>query len=242
VEQPVPYTTQSLAAGLSALGMRAGEVVLVHSSMKRLGFVVGGVQAVVQAVLDVLGPDGTVVVPTHTPDNTDPADWQHPPVPEAWWPAIRQQAPGFDRSRTPSRWMGVLAEAVRTWPGAVRSDHPQVSFAALGKHAAAIAEGHRLDDALGEQSPLGAVYRLHGKVLLLGADTTPTPRCTWRNGGSHRHRGASPARRSATPTEPPGGPPGLTCWPTRATSSGSARPSTPPGQSPSARSAPPPHA
>jgi aminoglycoside 3-N-acetyltransferase len=168
VDQPVPYTTQSLASDLCALGMGAGEVVLVHSSMKRLGFVVGGVQAVVQAVLDVLGPDGTVVVPTHTPDNTDPADWQHPPVPAAWWPAIRQQAPGFDPSRTPSRWMGVLAEAVRTWPGAVRSDHPQVSFAALGKHAAAIADGHRLDDALGEQSPLGAVYRLNGKVLLLG--------------------------------------------------------------------------
>jgi aminoglycoside 3-N-acetyltransferase len=157
VEQPAPYTTQSLAADLSALGMRAGEVVLVHSSMTRLGFVVGGVQAVVQAVLDVLGPDGTVVVPTHTPDNTDPAGWQHPPVPEAWWPAIRQQAPGFDPSRTPSRWMGVLAEAVRTWPGAVRSDHPQVSFAALGKHAAAITQGHRLDDALGEQSPLGGL-------------------------------------------------------------------------------------
>jgi aminoglycoside 3-N-acetyltransferase len=111
---------------------------------------------------------------------------QHQPQPPA--------ATGFDPSRMPSRWMGVLAEAVRTWPGAVRSDHPQASFAALGKHAAAIAEGHRLDDALGEQSPLGAVYRLHGKVLLLGADTTPTPRCTWRNGGSHRHRGASPGQ------------------------------------------------
>jgi aminoglycoside 3-N-acetyltransferase len=199
VDQPVPYTTQSLAADLCALGMRAGEVVLVHSSMKRLGFVVGGVQAVVQAVLDVLGPDGTVVVPTHTPDNTDPADWQHPPVPAAWWPAIRQQAPGFDPSRTPSRWMGVLAEAVRTWPGAVRSDHPQVSFAALGKHAAAIADGHRLDDALGEQSPLGAVYRLNGKVLLLGCghdSNTSLHLAEWRQESPPRGVTGSSVRHS----------------------------------------------
>src|SRR5437867_2097160 len=136
------------------------------------------------------------MVPSHTPDNTDPADWQRPPVPEAWWPAIRQQAPGFDRSRTPSRWMGVLAEAVRTWPGAVRSDHPQVSFAALGRHAVEIADGHRLDGALGEQSPLGAVYRLNGRCCCWAAATTRTPRCTWRNGGrvaaAGRHRLVGP--------------------------------------------------
>ncbi|MEH1016510.1 AAC(3) family N-acetyltransferase [Micromonospora sp. CPCC 206060] len=106
--------------------------------------------------------------PTHTPDNTDPASWRNPPVPPAWWPVIRQQAPGFDPRTTPSRWMGVVAEAVRTWPGAVRSDHPQVSFAALGQRAVEVTAGHRLDDALGEGSPLGAVYRLDGRVLLLG--------------------------------------------------------------------------
>jgi aminoglycoside 3-N-acetyltransferase len=50
----------------------------------------------------------------------------------------------------------------------LRSDHPQVSFAAVGRYATEITTGHRLDDALGEQSPLGAVYRLDGKVLLLG--------------------------------------------------------------------------
>ena len=126
MDQAVPYTTRSLAADLRALGLRGADVVLLHSSMKSPGFVVGGAQAVVQAVLDVLGPDGTLVVPTHTPDNTDPAGWQHPPVPEAWWPVIREQAPGFDPARTPSRWMGVIAETVRTWPGAVRSAHPHV--------------------------------------------------------------------------------------------------------------------
>jgi aminoglycoside 3-N-acetyltransferase len=166
--QPSPHTVESLASDLRALGIASGDVLLLHSSNRALGFVAGGTQAVVQALLDALGPEGTLVVPTHTPENTDPAGWQHPPVPEAWWPVIREQAPGFDPLRTPSRWMGVIAEAVRTWPGALRSDHPQVSFAALGRNAANIVGGHQLDDALGERSPLGAVYRLDGKVLLLG--------------------------------------------------------------------------
>jgi aminoglycoside 3-N-acetyltransferase len=168
VDQPLPHTVHSLTADLRALGLVRGDVVLLHSSMKSLGFVAGGTQAVVRALLDVLGPEGTLVVPTHTPDNTDPAGWRHPPVPEAWWQVIRAQAPGFDPSCTPSRWMGVIAEAVRTWPGALRSDHPQVSFAAVGRHAAHIVGGHQRDDALGERSPLGAVYRADGKVLLLG--------------------------------------------------------------------------
>ena len=167
--RPEPHTTATLAAELRTLGLAPGDVVIMHSGMRRLGFVVSGSQAVVQALLDVLGPDGTLVVPTHTPGNTDPATWQHPPVPPHWWPVIRQEAPGFDPARTPSRWMGVLAETVRTWPGAVRSDHPQVSFAAVGAHAAEVVRGHRLDDALGESSPLGVLYRLAGKVLLLGA-------------------------------------------------------------------------
>jgi aminoglycoside 3-N-acetyltransferase len=170
VDQLVPYTAASLGADLRALGLSAGDTVLVHSSASSLGFVAGGAQAVVQALLDVLGPDGTLVVPAHTPDNCDPAGWSNPPVPQAWWPVIREQAPGFDRARTPSRWIGVIAETVRTWPGAVRSDHPQVSFAALGRRAAEVTDGHQLDDALGERSPLGAIYRLDGKVLLLGCD------------------------------------------------------------------------
>ncbi|MET8153701.1 aminoglycoside N(3)-acetyltransferase [Actinoplanes sp. NPDC049668] len=168
MDQPAPHTVQSLASDLRALGVAAGDVVLLHSSIRSLGFVAGGSQAVVQALLDVLGPGGTLVVPTQTSENTDPAGWSRPPVPEAWWPVIREQTPPFDPARTPSRGMGVIAETVRTWPGALRSDHPQVSFAAVGGRAAEIVGGHRLDDAFGETSPLGAVYRLGGKVLLLG--------------------------------------------------------------------------
>lgn len=168
MDQPAPHTVSSLAADLRTLGLAAGDVVLLHCSQRSIGFVAGGTHAVVQALLDVLGTRGTVVVPTHTPDNTDPADWRHPPVPQAWWQAIRDQSPGFDPARTPSRWMGVIAEAIRTWPGAVRSDHPQVSFAALGPRALDIVRDHPLGDALGDGSPLGAIYRHNGKVLLVG--------------------------------------------------------------------------
>ncbi|WP_430785465.1 aminoglycoside N(3)-acetyltransferase [Actinoplanes sp. G11-F43] len=168
--QPLPHTTTSLAADLRALGLTSGDVVLVHSSLSAVGYVAGHVQAVVQALLEVLGPDGTLVVPTHTPDNSDPAGWSNPPVPRAWWPVIREHTPGFDPLRTPSRWMGILPEAVRAWPGALRSDHPEVSFAALGPLAATITAGHPLTDGLGDGSPLGAIYRAGGKVLLLGVD------------------------------------------------------------------------
>ncbi|MFC4536699.1 aminoglycoside N(3)-acetyltransferase [Sphaerisporangium dianthi] len=198
----MPHTVRSLSSDLRALGVGPGDVVLLHSSARSLGFVAGGSQAVVQALLDVVGPEGTLVVPAHTPDNCDPAGWRNPPVPEAWWPLIREQAPGFDPSRTPSRWMGVIAETVRTWPGALRSDHPQVSFAALGRHAADITGEHRLDDALGERSPLGAVYRLEGKVLLLGCghdSNTSLHLAEWRQESPPRHAiGASVRRPDGT--------------------------------------------
>lgn len=162
------HTVDSLSTDLRTLGVPAGGVLLLHSSARSVGFVAGGIHAMVQAVLDVVGADGTLVVPTHTSDNSDPAHWRNPPVPQAWWPAIRAATPAFDPARTPSWRMGVIAELVRTWPGAVRSDHPQVSFAALGARAAEVVRDHRLDAGLGEDSPLGAVYRLAGTVLLLG--------------------------------------------------------------------------
>ncbi len=164
----MPHTVGSLASDLRRLGLAAGDVIMMHSSLRSLGFVAGGPHAVVLAVLEVLGPQGTLVVPTHTPENSDPEHWRHPPVPEQWWPVIRSQTPGFDPARTPSRWMGRLAETVRTWPGAMRSSHPQLSCAALGRHAATIVASHPFDDPHGERSPLGAINRLDGRVLLLG--------------------------------------------------------------------------
>jgi len=130
-----PQTRASIATDLHSLGVAPGSVLLVHTAVSRLGWVCGGPVAVAQALLDVLGPDGTLVVPTHTTGNSDPARWGHPPVPDAWWPVIREHMPGFDPRITPSRGVGALPEVVRTLPGAVRSAHPQMSFAAIGPQA-----------------------------------------------------------------------------------------------------------
>ncbi len=167
-ETPQPRTRATLARDLASLGLQRGDLVLMHSSLSSLGWVAGGAPAVVLALRDVLGPEGTLMVPAQTGDNSDPEDWSRPPVPETWWPVIRAEMPAYDSATTPTRGMGRIVECLRTWPGARRSAHPQVSFAALGALAEEVTQSHPFDDGLGERSPLGLLYRLGAKGLLLG--------------------------------------------------------------------------
>lgn len=164
----LPRTRASLARDLRALGVAPGDLLIVHSSMRAIGWVAGSTVAIVQALLDAIGATGTLVMPTQTMDNSDPAEWENPPVPEAWWPIIRAEMPAFDPAVTPTRSMGRVPELFRTWPGVRRSAHPQVSFAALGPLAAEITREHPLEEGFGERSPLGALYRRGAQVLLLG--------------------------------------------------------------------------
>ncbi|MFD9905984.1 aminoglycoside N(3)-acetyltransferase [Streptomyces sp. NPDC059063] len=161
-------TRATLADELRALGV-PGETLLVHTSLSSLGWVCGGAEALVLALLDALGDEGTLVVPTHSSDNSDPSEWQHPPVPEEWWPVIRDSMPAYDPRTARIRGLGVVPETVRTWPGAVRSGHPQTSFAAVGPRAAELMARHALDCRLGERSPLARLEEAGAKVLLLGA-------------------------------------------------------------------------
>lgn len=163
-----PHTRDSLAADLRRLGLAAGDVVLLHSSLSAIGWVAGGPVAVLLALQDVLTGDGTLIVPTHTADRTDPAGWRRPPVPADWFPIIRHDTPAFDPALTPTRSMGVIAETFRSWPGVVRSAHPHVSFAAWGRYADVVTHDHQLAWSLGEGSPLARAYDLGAWTLLLG--------------------------------------------------------------------------
>lgn len=165
-----PLTVASLAEELQACGLAEGQTVLVHLAMSKLGWIVGGAEAVVLALLAAAGDSGTIMMVTHSSGNTDPSDWQHPPVPEAWWQTIRDHTPAYNPLTTPTRGVGRVPELFRTWPGAVRSTHPAFSLAALGPHARELVADHALEEDTGDCSPLGKLYELDGHVLLLGVD------------------------------------------------------------------------
>jgi aminoglycoside 3-N-acetyltransferase len=165
-ERPVGH--ESLTAELSALGLRPGDIAFVHTSVSALGWVCCGAVTVIQALLAALGPQGTLVMPAHSGGLSEPGNWQNPPVPPDWWPAIRAIMPAFDQRTTPTGGIGATAELFRTWPGVLRSDHPTSSMAALGPHAEELLREHPLDDPFGDSSPLGRLYGLRAKVLLLG--------------------------------------------------------------------------
>lgn len=163
------HTVRTLTNDFIEAGVSSGQTLLVHSSMGKIGgWVCGGAEAVIRALLAVLGSEGTLVMPTHTADNTDPARWQNPPVPEAWWETIRQERLPYDPATSQTFMMGIIPETFRTYPGVLRSNHPIGSFAAYGKHAAAITAPQSLEPMFGDDSPIGRMYHLDAHILLLG--------------------------------------------------------------------------
>ncbi|MCE2450761.1 MAG: AAC(3) family N-acetyltransferase [Candidatus Latescibacteria bacterium] len=163
-----PATIESLREDLVGLGVGTGMMILVHSSLSSIGWVSGGPVAVIHALEDVIGPSGTLVMPTHSTGLTDPSNWQNPPVPEDWWQIFRDTVPAFDPDLTPTRSMGAIAETFRKQRGVVRSYHPKWSFSAWGALAEAVVQDHELAFGMGDGSPLARIYDLGGYVLLLG--------------------------------------------------------------------------
>ncbi|MDQ0215892.1 aminoglycoside 3-N-acetyltransferase [Oikeobacillus pervagus] len=163
-------TIETLINDFTCLGIHPGMTVIVHSSLSSIGWVCGGEVAVIQALMEIVTEEGTIIMPTQSTENTDPKYWQYPPIPEEWWNDVRQYMPAYDPATTPTLGMGKIPETFRKFPGVLRSNHPTSSFAAWGKHAAYITENHSLDYPFGEQSPLAKIYSLDGSILFIGVD------------------------------------------------------------------------
>jgi aminoglycoside 3-N-acetyltransferase len=172
--QGPPKTEQSLRQDLSALGIARGMLLMVHSSLSAIGWVVGGPETVVRALLDAIGEDGTLAMPAATPLSADPATWTAPRVPEVWLEEVREHLPAFDPRTTPTT-MGAIAETFRTWPGTLRSRHPLESVCARGALASDITRDHPLAFSEGRGGPFEKLYDLESWVLLLGVEFN---RCT----------------------------------------------------------------
>ena len=143
-----PLDRASLVSDFSRLGVRRGGLLMVHSSLRSLGHVAGGARTVVDALLDALGPEGTLVVPTFT------------------YPIAREPGFVFDPLRTPSL-MGAISDDARRHPQAQRSIHLQHSVAAIGPLAETIvtAGGESSWDI---DSPMRQIRDRDGRYLLLG--------------------------------------------------------------------------
>lgn len=165
-----PIIQTRLIEDFKNLGLKAGDIVIVHSSMSKIGWIAGTSVAVVNALMEVLTPEGTLVMPTMTSDNTDPENWKNPPVPDDWKQIIRDNMPAYHPEYSTSRGMGRIAETFRNYPGVLRSNHPQSSFTAWGKNNGDICSRHDLTPCFGENTPLEKLYNLNAKILLLGVD------------------------------------------------------------------------
>ena len=160
-------TRSQLAKNLESLGLRPGGAVMVHCRMSALGHVVGGAETVVSALLDALGPEGTLMAYTgwqdEPPDDLDALD-------EETRRAYLDEHPAYDpRVALSRRDHGRVPEALRTWPGALHSGHPEAGVAAIGPLAGELTASHPYDDAYGAGTPYARLVELRGQVGMVGA-------------------------------------------------------------------------
>ena len=159
-----------IADALMSAGLKRGDSVMVHTSLGKIGYVCGGAQVVIEALIEIVGEDGTIMMPAQSWKNLDPETGVHWDADENDWDRIRENWPAYNKAITPTNTMGAVAEMFRSWPGTVRSDHPARSVAAWGKNAEYLTENHDISDIFGNTSPIGKFYELDGKVLLIGVD------------------------------------------------------------------------
>lgn len=163
-------TKYSIVQDLKAIGVTAGMRLIVHASLRSMGAMENGASTLLEAFREVLGAEGTLMVPTFTGQLRDPALSENAPTSLQSLAELREKVPLFDRAGTPVEIeaIGVFAETVRRLPEAHRSDHPALSFAAFGPLARNLTENAPLHYPLGSSSPLAKLHQNRGHILLIG--------------------------------------------------------------------------
>lgn len=159
-------TRASLRADLQRLGVRPGDIVMVHAAMSKVGPCLNGPDSLVGALLDAVGPTGTLLAYTDWNAAYEALLDEQNRVPAEWREHVPPFEPGTSRA---VRDNGVLPEFVRTTPGAKRSGNPGASVAAIGAAADWVTADHPIDYGYGEGSPLAKLVEANGKVLMVGA-------------------------------------------------------------------------
>ncbi|WP_171164477.1 aminoglycoside 3-N-acetyltransferase [Streptomyces sp. I05A-00742] len=162
-----PVTRSRLVRELRALGLAKGDTVMFHTSLSALGYVPGGSRTVIEALTEAVGASGTLMASCGW---NDAPPYEFTSWPEEWVAAIRAECPAYDPLLSEADHNnGRLPEALRHWPGAVRSRHPDASFVAVGAAAESLVADQPWDHPHGPRSPLARLTEAGGRVLLLGA-------------------------------------------------------------------------
>jgi aminoglycoside 3-N-acetyltransferase len=161
-----PHTPASLCVDLQRLGIAAGDIIMVHAAMSRMGRLLHGPDAFVSAMRQAVGESGTIMAYVDWDGDYEVLLDETGHILPEW----RDSVPPFDPQASRAvRDNGILAEFIRTTPGALRSGSPGASVAALGAKAAWLTADHPLDYGYGEGSPFAKLVEAGGKVLMAGA-------------------------------------------------------------------------
>lgn len=163
-------TREQLVGQLSASNLSRGDVVMVHAGMRKVGAIMGGPDVLIDAILHVLGPEGTMMMYLGAESPFD--DVGRPRLFNAQdTEFILRHCPVFDKNKArANRSHGILAEFFRTTDGVICSDNPGCRMAAIGAKAKSLIENHPMNYGLGVDSPLEKLCRADGKLLLIGSD------------------------------------------------------------------------
>lgn len=161
-------TKEDIKVQLSNIGVQRGMLLMIDSDFASLGYISGGAQTLVDALMETVGYDGTIVMPSFTLDNLDPACAGAKRILRESWDIVRENTLPFNRRLTPPSCDNPLVHQFLRNEGVLRSYHPIYSFAAWGKYAKIICDKHPLHFGLSKDSPLGKLSELNGFVLLAG--------------------------------------------------------------------------